>query len=82
MNALIQKWSAEYDLVVLDGPPVLPVIDSVLLSEHADLVLVITRFGRTSIKMCIRDRYYIRNRGFFLDLAILLHTVIFAVRGI
>lgn len=28
------------------------------------------------------DMYYIRNRGFFLDLAILLHTVIFAVRGI
>ena len=28
------------------------------------------------------DMYYIRNRGFFLDLAILFHTIIFAVRGI
>ncbi len=28
------------------------------------------------------DMYYIRNRGFFMDLAILLHTVFFAVRGI
>jgi len=28
------------------------------------------------------DIYYIRNRGFFLDLAILFHTIIFAVRGI
>jgi exopolysaccharide biosynthesis polyprenyl glycosylphosphotransferase len=28
------------------------------------------------------DLYYIRNRGFFLDLAILLHTVFFAMRGI
>ena len=28
------------------------------------------------------DLYYIRNQGFFLDLAILLHTVFFAMRGI
>lgn len=27
------------------------------------------------------DLYYIRNRGFFMDAAILLHTVLFAVRG-
>jgi lipopolysaccharide/colanic/teichoic acid biosynthesis glycosyltransferase len=28
------------------------------------------------------DMYYIRHRGFFLDIAILIHTLIFAVRGI
>ena len=28
------------------------------------------------------DLYYIRNCGFFMDLSILLHTVIFAMRGI
>jgi exopolysaccharide biosynthesis polyprenyl glycosylphosphotransferase len=28
------------------------------------------------------DLYYFRHRGFFMDLAILLHTIIFAVRGI
>lgn len=28
------------------------------------------------------DLYYIRNRGFFMDLAVLFHTVIFAMRGI
>ena len=28
------------------------------------------------------DLYYIRNRGLFMDLAILLHTVIFAVKGV
>jgi lipopolysaccharide/colanic/teichoic acid biosynthesis glycosyltransferase len=28
------------------------------------------------------DLYYIRNRGFFMDIAILLHTVIFAVKGV
>ncbi|MGE0406059.1 MAG: sugar transferase [Candidatus Korobacteraceae bacterium] len=28
------------------------------------------------------DLYYIRNRGFFMDLAIMLHTFVFAMRGI
>jgi exopolysaccharide biosynthesis polyprenyl glycosylphosphotransferase len=28
------------------------------------------------------DMYYIRNRGFFLDIAILIHTALFAMRGI
>ncbi|MGA7241910.1 MAG: sugar transferase [Terracidiphilus sp.] len=28
------------------------------------------------------DLYYIRNGGFFMDIAILLHTVVFAMRGI
>jgi exopolysaccharide biosynthesis polyprenyl glycosylphosphotransferase len=28
------------------------------------------------------DLYYVRNRGFFMDLAILLHTFIFAVKGV
>ncbi len=27
------------------------------------------------------DLYYIRNRGFFMDIAILIHTVFFAMRG-
>ncbi len=28
------------------------------------------------------DLYYIRNRGFFMDVAILLHTLLFAVKGV
>ena len=28
------------------------------------------------------DLYYIRHRSFFMDVAILLHTIIFAARGI
>jgi lipopolysaccharide/colanic/teichoic acid biosynthesis glycosyltransferase len=27
------------------------------------------------------DLYYIRNRNFFMDIALLLHTLMFAVRG-
>ncbi|MGB6193031.1 MAG: sugar transferase, partial [Terracidiphilus sp.] len=27
------------------------------------------------------DLYYIRNRGFFIDIAVLIHTLLFAMRG-
>ena len=27
------------------------------------------------------DLYYVRNRGWFMDVAILIHTVLFAMRG-
>jgi lipopolysaccharide/colanic/teichoic acid biosynthesis glycosyltransferase len=27
------------------------------------------------------DLYYVRNRGWFMDLAILIHTILFAMRG-
>jgi lipopolysaccharide/colanic/teichoic acid biosynthesis glycosyltransferase len=28
------------------------------------------------------DLYYVRHRGFFMDLAILIHTIGFAMRGL
>jgi lipopolysaccharide/colanic/teichoic acid biosynthesis glycosyltransferase len=28
------------------------------------------------------DLYYIRNRNFFMDIAILLHTLVFAAKGV
>jgi lipopolysaccharide/colanic/teichoic acid biosynthesis glycosyltransferase len=28
------------------------------------------------------DLYYIRNRNFFMDLAILMHTAVFAMKGV
>ena len=28
------------------------------------------------------DLYYIKNRSFFMDLAILMHTIFFAMRGV
>jgi Mrp family chromosome partitioning ATPase len=38
---------AEYDFVVIDAPPVLPVADAVVVAGQADATLVVTRAGRT-----------------------------------
>ena len=74
LKALIQQWSTDYDLVILDGPPVLPVIDSVLISEQADLVLVITRFGRTSINS-LRTTHRLLSRQVHANIGAVLNAV-------
>jgi capsular exopolysaccharide synthesis family protein len=47
MRACLERWREEYDFVVLDGPPVLPVTDGVLLSAQVDATLLLVRAGMT-----------------------------------
>ncbi len=47
MRALLTKWRAEYDHVIIDTPPVLSVTDGVLLSTVSDCVLLVMRSGVT-----------------------------------
>jgi capsular exopolysaccharide synthesis family protein len=74
MKSLIEQWGKEYDVVIMDGPPVLPVIDSVLISEQADLVLVITRFGRTSINS-LRTTHRLLSRQVHANIGAVLNAV-------
>ncbi len=48
MHALIEEWRTEFDFVVLDSPPALPVVDSLLLEEMADATVLIARVGSTT----------------------------------
>jgi succinoglycan biosynthesis transport protein ExoP len=47
MQNLVQRWRNEYDFVVLDGPPLLPVADAAVLLRHCDAVLLLCRHGLT-----------------------------------
>lgn len=38
---LVQKTKNEYDQVIIDTPPILPVIDAVLISQHCDTKLFV-----------------------------------------
>ena len=48
MRALIVRLSLEYELIVLDSPPVLPVSDALALSRLADVTVYLVRWGHTS----------------------------------
>ncbi|GJG89037.1 hypothetical protein tb265_42180 [Gemmatimonadetes bacterium T265] len=47
MRALVDRLAGEYDLVVMDTPPVLAASDAVVLAARADGVLLVLRAGET-----------------------------------
>ncbi len=47
MRELLDRLQAEFDVVVIDAPPVLPVVDSAILSSLARATLLVVRFGHT-----------------------------------
>ena len=51
LSALLSRWSAAYDLVLIDSPPLLAIADGLVLGKHVDGVLLITEEGRTSVQM-------------------------------
>ena len=50
MKRLLATLKTQYDVVVIDAPPVLPVSDPSILSSHADAVLLVVRAGKTQRK--------------------------------
>lgn len=47
MRSCLERWRREYDFVILDGAPVLPVTDSVTLNTLADATILVVRDGVT-----------------------------------
>ncbi len=47
LHELLHELERQFDLVIIDSPPVLPVTDGALLSNAADGALVVVRHGRT-----------------------------------
>jgi polysaccharide biosynthesis transport protein len=48
MHTLVEEWRTEFDFIVLDSPPVLPVTDAQLLEEMADATILLARVGVTT----------------------------------
>lgn len=48
LRLLLEQWRREFDFVLFDGAPVLPVTDSVILSDLVDANLLIARYGATT----------------------------------
>ena len=54
MTDLIHSWRDEFTYVVLDTPALLPVTDSLVLSPHADIVIMVARFAFTQSESIAR----------------------------
>ncbi len=61
LDALLSAFRKEYDIVLLDAPPVLPVTDAVLLAEHCDRTVLVARHGQTTPRAVERSLQALRN---------------------
>ena len=52
----------DYDLVILDTPPVIPVADALVLSRHADATLLVVRWEKTS-RVAVQDAVGLLRRS-------------------
>lgn len=50
LEELLDWASKEYDLVLIDTPPVLAVTDACIISRYAGTVMVVVRYGKNTIK--------------------------------
>jgi len=48
MNALLDRLRARFDLVLLDGPPILPIADTRTLATKVDAVVMVVRWRSTA----------------------------------
>jgi Mrp family chromosome partitioning ATPase len=58
MKSLIAGFRETFDLVVIDTPPVGPVIDPVVVGQVSDKIVLVVRWGSTArelVKQCLNQ---------------------------
>ena len=61
MDALVDEWRAQYDFVLLDSAPVLPVPDAARLARFCDRTLLVVRYESTLMRAAERSYRMLRK---------------------
>jgi len=61
MSTLIQELKQNYDLILFDSAPTLPVTDSAILGAKADGAILVYQAGKTSRNALIRSKIQLEN---------------------
>ncbi len=75
MKELLARWRRTYDFIVLDSPPVLLVTDPVVLSDLADVTLLVARYGVTSRLSLARSHRVLIDQGAQTRIGVVLNGV-------
>jgi succinoglycan biosynthesis transport protein ExoP len=72
MRELIKRWEEDYDLVILDSPPLLSVSDSSILANEVEETLIVVSYGETTRSMITQTaellkRLSIKTLGFVMN---------------
>lgn len=57
MKNMILEMKQDYDFIIIDTPPILPVSDAIALSAVVDGVLLVTRWGKTAKQLVIEAKH-------------------------
>lgn len=60
---LVHEWSAEYDIVLIDSPPILPVPDSVIIATTVKQTILVYQIGVTARESVRRAISALQNAG-------------------
>ncbi len=63
MQDWLARWRTEYDFVILDTPPVLPVTDAMTLNSFVDATVLVSRSGVTE-KPQLKRSYQMLSRAY------------------
>lgn len=61
MKSVMSTLKAEFEFIILDSPPILPLVDVSILSKLVDGLLVVVRAGKTSRNLVVRALATIPN---------------------
>ncbi|WP_320727700.1 polysaccharide biosynthesis tyrosine autokinase [Enterobacter sp. 118C5] len=70
-QTVMSRIDKEYDIVIVDTPPVLAVTDALLVARAAATTLLVARFGKTSVKEIENCRKRLKQMGVQVEGAIL-----------
>lgn len=56
---LLRRIRDEYDLVIVDSPPIVPVAEPLMMSEHVDGILLVVMAGKTPVNLIRRMKQII-----------------------
>lgn len=56
MEAFIKMVTNEYDIVIIDAPPVLPITDAAVLSRLVDGIIFVIAYGQTSYESAVQAK--------------------------
>ncbi len=75
MRRLISIWRDSFDFIVLDGQPLLPVTDSVVLTPLADQILLLARHGVTERSKFERSLQMVQSRSPGTPVGVVLNAI-------
>jgi len=67
MQAFAESAGRDYDVIILDSPPLLPVTDAALVARYAALRIVVARSQRTHLAACRQALAILENLGYAVD---------------